>query len=54
MWIDLDLLYSIGETSYQYFGCFIVIVNFLCWTNILLIVQGADPKYVIFLMKMYY
>ena len=23
MWIDLDLLYSIRETSYQYFGCFI-------------------------------
>ena len=23
MWIDLDLLYSIQETSCQYFGCFI-------------------------------
>ena len=22
MWIDLDLLHSIRETSYQYFGCF--------------------------------
>ena len=25
MWIDLDLLYFIWETSYQYFGCFIFI-----------------------------
>ena len=27
MWIDLDLLFSIRETSYQYFGCFIVLFD---------------------------
>ena len=27
MWVDLDLLYSIHETSYQYFGCFIHLIN---------------------------
>ena len=27
MWIDLDLLYSIRETSYQYSGCFILKSN---------------------------
>ena len=54
MWIDLYLLYSIWETIYQYFGCFILqFVHMECSHDILLGFKIFEkPMFSIYFIKL--